>query len=432
MTRIREFPSVCFGGRVLNRLALSATMLIASGCSLVPTHLHHPDRLKAAEEAKSEMSAYAEKAPEIYATILLNLERFKQEEDWLLGELAANIDTAFITALATTTGSLLATRRKTLQENIEKLRAKIHGGTAADISKGEELKTSIKKAKTAVNEAKLEVKKVKDRITERNAQIAFFQKLISEYPKVSKGLKEGEASITDLFGKLEEFRSVEVTYLDADGKPDKRKFEKFFEPDNADEKVPEAEMSEDLKTVLNAPGLALELATLGLQLAETKKKTVEAEFTYLQQRGNLMEDTLLATGLADALLKEASSTAQKLPDRNKFIEIVSLSRAKSPSVWSSKIDPRKKKVEEEKRIVKDASTWRDNVDRVHQKLKGLRYLAVSRSIVSRQNAIYGLELKRIDHQRSILRSAIADAAWRSLASSGINGLVAFEKGGFKP
>ena len=63
-----------------------------AGCGLLPTHLHDPDRLKVAEGIRDEMAQYRANAPGMYAAMLENLERFKVEEDWLLGELAANSD----------------------------------------------------------------------------------------------------------------------------------------------------------------------------------------------------------------------------------------------------------------------------------------------------------------------------------------------------
>ena len=46
--------------------------------------------------------------------------------------------------------------------------------------------------------------------------------------------------------------------------------------------------------------------------------------------------------------------------------------------------------------------------------------------------MFKLELRRLDHQRSILRSKLADEAWQALVGTGLESLVAFHRGGWKP
>ncbi len=50
----------------------------------------------------------------------------------------------------------------------------------------------------------------------------------------------------------------------------------------------------------------------------------------------------------------------------------------------------------------------------------------------RSRAVYKLELERLKHQRSILRSKLADEAWQALVGTGLESLVAFHRGGWKP
>ena len=57
---------------------------------------------------------------------------------------------------------------------------------------------------------------------------------------------------------------------------------------------------------------------------------------------------------------------------------------------------------------------------------------MARAIVKRAEATYELDLQRLSHEHSIVRSKIADETWRALIGSGLESLVAYEEGGFKP
>jgi hypothetical protein len=56
-------------------------------------------------------------------------------------------------------------------------------------------------------------------------------------------------------------------------------------------------------------------------------------------------------------------------------------------------------------------------------LKGLRKLALADSISKRTEAMLKIDLARLDHEESILRSRVHDEAWQATLKSGVTGLV---------
>ena len=413
--------------QVWQRSAAALSMVLIGGCTIV-SHLHDPSRLKVAEEASKELSAYQEEAPEMYAAMLRNLERFKQEEDALMAELAASADTAFITTLPTATGQNLREDREKLKAEIGTLRRKIQDDVKAYFAEKEQAEASKKEVKGEVEDFKNEVRDAEKDLTDWNAQVAFFQELIPKVPKLTKELKNDKASFGDVFEKFGEVVDTEVTFLDAKGETITRKISAFL--DSSEKKDPR-KVFRRLSSGLEAPGLALELATLGLQLAQNEQKRVDAQLTYLRQRATLMQDTMLVTELATALLDKAAGSTRVLPDDKSMVQFVARERVDAPQVWSATIGSDITE-EKKKKIPKIAYTWQEVVNGVHNTLVGLRYHAVARSMVSRQSAFYTLERSRLAHQRSISRSKLADEAWNALVKSGLESLVAYERGGFKP
>ena len=413
--------------RVWQWSAVALSAVLIGGCTIL-SHIHDPSRLKVAEEASKELSAYQEKAPEMYSAMLQNLARFKQEEDALLAELAANADTAFITTLPTATEKNLKEDRGKIRTEIGNLRRKIQDDVKAYYAEKERAEASKKEVKREVEDFKNEVRDAEKDLTDWNAQVAFFQELIPKVPKLTKELKNDKASFGDVFEKFGKVVDTEVTFLDAKGETKTRKISIFL--DSSEKKDPR-KVFRRLSSGLKAPGLALELATLGLQLAQNEQKRVTAQLTYLRQRVALMQDAMLVTELATALLDEAKEPTRVLPDGDSMVQFVARTRTKAPQVWTATIDSDITK-ETKKNPCKDAKCWQALVKEVHSTLVGLRYHAVARSIVLRQSALYALERSRIEHRRSIARSKIADEAWQALVGSGLESLIDYERGGFKP
>ena len=107
-------------------LALLMIVLCIPGCSLLPSHLHNEANANIALKADSEMAEYAKNAPNMYAAMLANLDKFKVEEEYLLTELAANFHTALITKLPTMTWKDFLTRIQENQVAITDFNTQIH------------------------------------------------------------------------------------------------------------------------------------------------------------------------------------------------------------------------------------------------------------------------------------------------------------------
>lgn len=75
----------------------------------------------------------------------------------------------------------------------------------------------------------------------------------------------------------------------------------------------------------------------------------------------------------------------------------------------------------------------DNEHRAFRgRLVGLRKLAVAENNFRRSQALMKAGLARVDHERSITRSAVNDAARRAVITRAMEGLKAYHAGGFKP
>ncbi len=396
------------------------------GCGIFPTHLHDPGRLKLAEEVRDEMAQYRANAPNMYAAMLENLERFKREEDWLIGELAANSDTAFVTRIPTAKGSELRADLEDLRTEIGNLQTVIYSGAATDADSKAKRKVALNGAKKAVNAAKAEVKNAKDAVTKWNGQVALLQGLIERIPDLKGTLSSDDVDHETILEKLRALKDVEISFKDADGKEKKKKTGDLLKELG---KEWGGDQPADLSPFAGAPGLSVEIAVAGLELAEIEQKRASAELEYLKQRAVLMEDTLLLSELASELVNMAQAWA--LPEKDRVLNYVAVKRATAPRDWKQSIHGAKDRKATEDEIRENAKKLRAEINAVHRLLVSLRYHAVARSIVRRQQAIYPLELARLDHQRSIVRSKLADEAWQALVGTGLESLVAFHRGGWK-
>jgi hypothetical protein len=532
MKKNNPFFLLSFSHRPFLLIIAGFFLLLTGGCanfSILPSHLHNPDREKLAKEVRDEMKEYRTNAPGMYAAMLTNLETFKKEEDWLLSELAANSDTAFITALPTMKGLKLANDLEKIKNEILVLQTRIHGDNQIDAevsdekekklfkdvitkakddvkdaqvvvgkAKTEEEKSVAKKAlenaekkqadveknikdlkdakvklvkaktnlknankpsekveaqkvvaqqKTVVKLAKSkikaenkvamaqkEVKDVKENLTKWNGQVALFQNLIGQFPDLKKKLTEDEVKLDDLFETFKLLAATEIKYKDADGNDKAEKISKLIKIFEADKKV----NSDALFSIASAPGLSVELAIMGLELAQIQQKREAAELNYLRMRAVLMEDTLLSSHLALNLVEK--SIIRKMNEDQNWISFVAVKKSHAPdvwnipnkshSVWGMPIDE-SAKLKKDQEIRNRAKKYQDVVDSVHDGLISLRFHSVARSIVRRQNSVYELELKRLKHQQSILQSKLGDEAWQALVGTGLESLVSFHQGGFK-
>ncbi len=410
------------GHRAVQGMACGAAIAMLAGCGILPSHVHNAERLKTAETARDELASYREKAPELYAAMLQNLERFKQEEDWLIAELAANADTAFITKLPTATGEWLREDRKKIRKEIEELNVQLRQEMGVDAPKTDNVNEEIKASKTAVKAAKEGLTCAKATVTEWNAQTAFFHVLLAEGPKLKSGITAGNLTLGSAFDLAKGFAEKEVAFKGADGKDKKRKIKDFLKPgkkpDDDDKKPKDAAKSScpatDRKNqrlpiafnpILKAPGLAVELANLGLKLAQAEQKRAEEQLGHLRSRAEVFEKTLLEMELASELVKLATKSGlAKKETIQGYLE------SGGPAGGQNKT----------------------KINNVHDRLLSLRYQALARSIIKRSAALFRLELARLSHERSIHRSRNADDVWHTLAGSGLEGLVAYERGGLKP
>jgi hypothetical protein len=60
----------------------------------------------------------------------------------------------------------------------------------------------------------------------------------------------------------------------------------------------------------------------------------------------------------------------------------------------------------------------------------LRKAALADSIIARNQSLFKVTVARLEHQDSIMDSAIGDAAWQVVIKSGLDGLVAYHQSGF--
>ncbi len=424
-------------GKIIRIVCFLFTALIISGCSIMPSHIHSSDRLVAAEKVQNELNSYAENAPAMYKTMIINLEKFKIEEEKVISDLIVNREEALINQLPTLKSNLL--QIKIDGKGIEEKDCKKKDGSKDDACKGinekikefddfifEETKNylvnkkilseNLKDAKAAVQKLQKAVDSAKTDVTNWNASIALLKEGISGL--MSESNTEKQQSVDEILKKIGD---REVEFID-NGKLVKEKIKKILE----NRLLPKNKKNLESLGIPDTPGSTLIILKLGLVFAEIEKDEAESRMTQLTSRAELFEDMHGGTKLAEQLITDIGETFKTLQSnetverylmnlsfdaRSQYRLLNNLKNSKNPSYNN---------------IVRDLKSEQLIIAKI---LENIRYLYLADLIITRANELYKLSSARLNHKESILSAQIEDRRYLALLGSGSDSLVMFERGG---
>src|SRR6266542_150934 len=251
-------------------------VLLGESCALLPTHLHDAGKAASAAKLQSELAAYRENAPSMYQAMLINLQKFKVEEDRLIADLAVNRDAALVTQLPTQNQTQIGKLRDEVTDRIAELESAIKSQAGSFLKQTGLLDKEIRDSKEAVRMAKEAVAAAKKDVTNWNATLALLKKGVAELPSIveTKTTETSKGSLTALAKTLKDVGEKEVEFKDADHKIQKKKIK-----DILGDEIQGKDKNKSILSLPDAPGITLVILTFGLELAEIHQKSAEMRLT---------------------------------------------------------------------------------------------------------------------------------------------------------
>lgn len=398
----------------------------------MPSHIHNEGNAKRATTAQDNLVECSKKSESVYSAMLSDIEKFKTEEELVISQLAARHMASVITMLpsmnvgtTTTPSTLKVTTLYSLQaeidSDIKKFKDKVAEEVASYFSnkklREDEEKDAIKELKSAEEK----VKEERLQVEAWNKTLAIFQEAFITVAKSEK-LPTKEQGKSKWFETIKDLADKEITYLDADGKEKKEKIGKILEdslPSIMQPNKPE-DFNKLLDVIPEAPGIALTIMELGLDLAQIEKQRVETKIARLDARKMLFENALAEMEIAKELKNEvetddhisqiAGNSPTKDENGNLFLAMSNL----YGSATAKDINPK---------------LLLDTLNNISDSLITARKLAIAKDIISRQIPLLDVSLSRLKHEDSVVYSRLNEASWLSLVNRGLEGLVAYHKGG---
>lgn len=382
-------------------VTMSATLglcgLMMAGCAGTGDLFQNKAALVKAQKLQTDFAAYQSEQPTLYTALSANVMAFEAEEDALLDRFAANAERALTTGTPVLGWGALTVRSTNTREKLATFRTKIAEDMAAGSGKPPP-KDAVKEIDTRIKTLKKEIAAGTAEAVAWDAMIASFREAIIELPDTLDGF-DGEAALD---------RAIDLAKTQVQSGETKVDATAFFT-----EVLP---VSEELAAVLkkelvNAPGIAVRILQLGLELAELEKARVEHDLAIRKLRHDVYQDYLLTDRVALMLLDEADPKIANSYGNSVSDLMISASRQEAPSGET----------------FSRAVLGRHNT--VFQHLYPVGQVVAASALADIQIARAELRLARIDHLASIRASEIGDQAWQALISSGIDGLVAYHESG---
>ncbi|WP_189990108.1 hypothetical protein [Thalassobaculum fulvum] len=369
-------------------LAAAAGALLLSGCGMT-THLHDEKLANLSTKLQSEFAAYQEDQPSLYLTMTANVAAFAKEEDATLERFADNVEAALLTKAPTLTF-------KEYEDRIKKKRAALDAlGTEGSDALREDLKkrggalTKRDDLDGVIKDFKAKIKAAEAQEKKWAAMIATFQDAIAALPAALDKLATGRAGLDAL--------------------------DSVFTTRDADTTALKDKLAGIARTELtDAPGIAVRILQLGLDLAELEREQAQLTLLALDERRKVYEDFAASVSVASSLLDKAEDYRKTATGLLK-----SASPTSRPAVAIIAYKTTPKSGEDVVRV--------QNI--IHLLLMPPRLLVSADSLIARQDALVRLRLARLEHLDSIARSAVGDRANQAVISSGLDALVAYHAGG---
>jgi hypothetical protein len=287
-------------------------------------------------------------------------------------------------------------------------------------------------AEEAIKRAQDAVASAKRNLTNWNSSVALLEAGIAEVPGVLEGSKQigadtGKKGLDELKRKVGQ---REIEFVNADGITVKRKIQDIL-----------VEHVEDTVTgkgaslrVPDAPGATLTILMLGLDLATLEKAKAEAELFQLAKRLELYERSQAELALAEQLLDEVNLAHDENEGRVAFQRRIStlVIAARSSHDEARKLVPGEANDARDTRFNEALNKADLSMLAAANHLLSLRKLAVADSVIVRTGLSLERNVKRLDHEESILDARAKDHVWRTVLRAGVGVLDQYEQGGLKP
>lgn len=381
---------------------LGLVLIFLQGCgSILPSHIHNPGREALALETQQVMIDYATKSPEMYSAMLLNLQTFKAEEDFLLDQLTKNYQMAFTTNAPTKSWDKYKTELNKISSEGNKFDKQI-------VEKAKEFLTSkniandnLASANEAIIKAKAKEKELRNIVNNWSQLNALLRESYASLPDVLKVMQESQNNENPLDIISNHIRK-KITYIDSNGNEVEIEIRDIV-------KNSQHLFNDKVSLKDNLPGIDLIILNLGLDLAEVQKKKAQAELNSLIDRTKLFEDAIVIRSLTKTLIQSAEKKMENFTSSNPLRLILNdISR-------SNKLDPKEIEL---------------NLFDISNVLLTIRIISTSNILLARANVSLDLGLARLDHRDSIISSSSTDEAWQAVIRSGTAGLVAYHKSGW--
>ncbi len=387
--------------------------LASSGCAL---RLHNPYLAETAQKAQKDMDTFSENAPKMYSSMLINLEKFKEHEEYLLTSLSENYHTALVTALPAMNWKRMRARVDKDLNTMTEFQNSINTQAIKYLDARKINTSNLDSTKKTIKKYKKEIEKEREKVDAWSGYTALLQTAFTDYASVRSNLSEAD-NLIELAKIAWKVGNKEIEYIDSKGKKETKMVREFLKMFKSNFETLEDNEDKDL---LDIEGQALSVLSLGLDLAEIEKKGALLKLARLEERRKITENFISESNIAKEFLNE-------LKDEEFGIEDTITYKDKEYPFGNIE-EYRTKAISKDIKI----NDKRDAINNISITILQVRKLAVAENIISRNQALLKVAFAREEHRESIVDSDIADEMWRAIMSSGIESLTAFYKGGIKP
>lgn len=396
--------------------------LLLSGCSALPSHFHDEKAATLSTQLQTEFAAYRQDQTSLYENLAANLLVFQAEEEELLSRFTANFHDALVTRVPTLTrkqleekiggdnnpcnlGDKEQQKKHGLENRLNKLNQKMLSQLGVAAAAKKDSNAAKKAAEKAIGDFRKKIKKQQAEVKAWNKQIETYQTAIANLPDSLSGLAAQVTGMTSLINAAKE--------TEAKVKSDKGlSSEDITEIVKGLRKVPN-ELKKTLgDQLVEAPGIAVQILELGLELAKIEKKRAESILANVELKNEIYEEAFVYTRVAQILLSNLNSKNKGLLRR-----------------WACTQMAAVKILERKNQTTSTASETVSAVNGVARTLMALRNYATAEWLVTHQETVLPVRLARLEHQKSITDSLHNDEAWQTLITSGLDSIVAYHKGG---
>ena len=287
------------GGGLLIRLAVVAS---ACGCA---SHLHNPGDEAVSKKAQAQFTELLKAQQGVFEAMKTNLDAMSALEAQAYRDMAKQVGTLEARRVTGMTWAELRTELAGLEPrlsgNIATLRASIDRDLVSARARSDA-------ALAGEQAADKELEHAKATVTNWNRRVAVLEKLIEITPTLTalsetKGFDGFKEKAKEL---VEGAKNTPVTYIDADGKPQKERLGDVF----SSVLLEAGDTAEGVKKVFSskAPGLVVTIAALAKDLAEAERARAHAHLSALNERRAVMLEAERTVEIARKLIKVASNS----------------------------------------------------------------------------------------------------------------------------